>query len=91
MEFLCFTLPADVDPSRARRLVQGYRASLEARCGTAIDPNAWDDGARAALCDILVDRLAMYTMVHRVRPQRFLPRVVRTWGTLHRIFPWPLA
>ena len=26
----------------------------------------------------------MYTLVHRIKPRRFLPRMVQTWYTLYR-------
>ena len=45
----------------------------------------WERGFRAALCELLVDRLSFYAMIDRVRPQRFLPRVVRSWLNL---FEW---
>jgi hypothetical protein len=31
------------------------------------------------MAELLVDRLAMYAMVDRVRPQPFLSRVANTW------------
>ena len=37
--------------------------------------------------EILIDRLAMYALINRVRPQAFLPRVLRTWWRLYRRFP----
>jgi hypothetical protein len=30
-----------------------------------------------------VNRLAMYALVHRVRRQSFLPRVLATWRRIH--------
>lgn len=87
-EFLCFALSGRAGAARA--WVSRYRSLLAQATGTHIDPHAWDDGFRAALCDFLVDRLALYTMVHRFRAQTFLPGVTRTWFALHTAFPWPL-
>ena len=36
----------------------------------------------SSLCELLIDRLAVYALVHRVKPQPFLPRVLRTWSML---------
>jgi hypothetical protein len=39
----------------------------------------------SALSEVLVARLAFYALIDRVRPQPFLPRVVRTWLRLHTL------
>jgi aminoglycoside phosphotransferase (APT) family kinase protein len=90
-EFLCFVLAPDTAANDAPYWIQHYRNLLEEQIGTAIDPIEWDAGFRAALCDLLIDRLAMYAMINRFRPQTFLPRVVRTWLALHNRFPWPIS
>ena len=82
-EFLCFVLAPETAADAALRWVERYRVLLEEQTRTIIDPIEWESGFRAALCDFLIDRLAMYAMVHRFRPQPFLPRVVRTWLALH--------
>lgn len=90
-EFLCFTLAPETSADDAPAWLQRYRGLLEEQTGTTIDPIEWEAGFRAALCDFLIDRLAMYAMIHRFRPQAFLPRVVRTWLMLHNRFPWPIS
>jgi hypothetical protein len=90
-EFLCFALAPETAPDDALTWVQRYRSLLEVETATIIDPIEWDAGFRAALCDFLIDRLAIYAMIDRFRPQTFLPRVVRTWLTLHNRFPWPIS
>ncbi|HEX5886614.1 MAG TPA: thioester reductase domain-containing protein [Pyrinomonadaceae bacterium] len=90
-EFLCFALAPETAADDALTWVQRYRGLLEEQTRTIIDPNEWEAGFRAALCDFLIDRLAMYAMIDRFRPQAFLPRVVRTWLTLHNRFPWPIS
>ena len=89
-EFLCFVLEPERAADDAFTWIQRYRSLLEEQTGTIIDPIEWDAGFRAALCDFLIDRLGMYAMIHRFRPQAFLSRVVRTWLTLHKRFPWPI-
>jgi len=85
-EFLCFVLAPETAGDKAPFWLQRYLSLLEKRTGMIIDPIEWEAGFRAALCDFLIDRLAMYTMIHRFRPQVFFPRVVRTWLTLHNRF-----
>jgi thioester reductase-like protein len=77
-ELLCFVLPPDVDPEVPLGLAERHRSVLEARLGP-IDAEAWRHGLVDALAEVLVDRLSTYTMINRVRPQPFLPRVLRTW------------
>jgi hypothetical protein len=71
-------------PSRAdvARLLEIHRRTLEASAGRAIDPASWRLGFQLSLRDLLVTRLPMYALAHRVRLQRFLPRVLRTWRAL---------
>jgi hydroxymethylglutaryl-CoA reductase (NADPH) len=87
-ELLAFVLPPDAPLAAISRWIERSRALLEAETGTRIERAAWSRGFSAALCDLLVDRLAFYAMIDRVRPQQFLPRVVRSWSNLHRYYPW---
>jgi hypothetical protein len=84
-EFLCFVLPADVSVEEAERYIKLHRTALSAATGCCVPEGAWRQGFRSALADLLVNRLAFYAMIHRVRGQRFLPRVVRTWQRLNAI------
>jgi thioester reductase-like protein len=85
-EFLCFVL-TDGTTAHAGHWIEYHRVALERASGIAIDAERWTCGFRSALYDVLINRLAMYTMVHRVRRQPFLPRVVRTWRGLYQQFP----
>jgi aminoglycoside phosphotransferase (APT) family kinase protein len=82
-EFLAFTLSMDVTPVEVAHWIERYRRLLEHATGAPIDRSQWHAGFRSALGELLVDRLAMYAMVDRFRPQRFLPRVVRTWKRIY--------
>jgi thioester reductase-like protein len=88
-ELLCFVLPETVSRAAVACWVDRSRELLQEQTGHSIGAEDWDRGFRASLCDLLVDRLAMYAMVDRFRPQQFLPRVVRTWKALNHHFPWP--
>ncbi len=84
-EFLCFVLPPDVNRELAARFVERHRCAFVASTGVTVDREAWRAAFDAALCELLVDRLPVYAMVHRVKAQRFLPRVLRTWHTLYAL------
>jgi thioester reductase-like protein len=84
-ELLCFVLPPDVDRRTLNGWIDRHRASLERESGSRLPRTAWTDGFRSALNDVLVSRLAFYALIHRVRPQTFLPRVVATWTRIHAL------
>ena len=76
-EFLSFVLPTGRVARTIARWVERYRSLLAAESGVAFPREEWEAGFRAALCELLVDRLSFYAMIDRVRPQAFLSRVVR--------------
>jgi thioester reductase-like protein len=86
-EWLCFVLPPDVDAATARALVDRHRdAMVRAGADVAhIGDAAWRQATRAALAHVLIDRLAFYALIQRVRPQLWLRRVVATWGRLEEV------
>ena len=86
-ELLCFVLPHDVSKTTVDRWLERHRRALETESGWAIDADTWREGFRCSLYDLLVDRLSMYALIHRIRRQTFLPRVVRTWWRLYGFFP----
>jgi thioester reductase-like protein len=90
-ELLCFVLSPDAERKEAQVWIDRHRAQLSRETECQIDAAVWEAGFRAALCDVLINRLATYALIHRVRPQRFLPRVVRTWRRLHQLFPLEAA
>lgn len=87
-ELFAFVLPPDAPLATVSHWLERSRSLLEVETGTRIERAAWSRGFNAALCDLLVDRLSFYAMIDRVRPQQFLPRVVRSWSNLHRYYPW---
>jgi thioester reductase-like protein len=82
-ELLCFVLPDDVRAGEIDAVIEQHRGALMRTAGIAIDADAWQRGFRAAVYDLLINRLPMYALVHRIRRQSFLPRVVRTWRRLY--------
>lgn len=86
-ELLCFVLTPDLDEAEVRHYLDLHRSELAAASRSVIDPAAWELGFRLSLHDLLTDRLAMYALIDRFRPQRFLSRIVSTWRALYELFP----
>jgi thioester reductase-like protein len=81
-ELLCFVLPPDASREHVDAWIERHRLLLEQETGQPIDPATWRQGFNASLNELMLTRLPMYALIHRVRPQSFLPRVVRTWHRL---------
>jgi len=86
-ELLCFVLPPNAPREAIGAWVERSRSLFNEATGGAVESAVWERGFSAALCDLLVDRLAMLAMIDRVRPQRFLPRVTAAWLNLFDCFP----
>jgi thioester reductase-like protein len=83
-EFLCFVAgERAAEAEFVAALVEQHRRALSAAAGVTLDPAQWRAGFVLALRQFLVTRLPMYALIHRFRPQRFLPRVVRGAMQLH--------
>lgn len=87
VEFLCFVLHPASTAGEVQHWIDHFRVALERETCTSIDADAWQRGVRAALYELMLDRLPTYALVHRVRRQSFLPRIVRTWWHLYEQFP----
>jgi aminoglycoside phosphotransferase (APT) family kinase protein len=81
-EFLCFVLPPDINRNLVDAMIDRHLCAFAAGARLTIDHDLWRASFAAALCELLVDRLSVYAMVHRVKPQSFLPRVLRAWRML---------
>jgi thioester reductase-like protein len=81
-ELCCFVLGTAPSRMDVIDLVELHRATLQESAGRPISSEAWRLGFRLSLQDLLVTRFPMYALAHRVRPQRFLPRILRTWQAL---------
>ena len=83
-EFLCFVLPPDHDKSESMHYIEHHRKTLERASGRVIDPDSWLHGFQLALFDLVINRIPMYTLIHRLRPQCFLQRMTQTWHALFK-------
>jgi hypothetical protein len=81
-ELLCFTLAPDTSCETVERYVQLHRQSIQCAAHVALNRRQWNDGLRTALLQFGIERLPMYLIAHRFRPQKFLERVARTWRML---------
>lgn len=86
-ELLCFVLPPAASDADVDFWIDRHRSRLEDATGRRLEPQQWQEGFRAALYDVMIERLPMYALVHRVRRQPFLARVVQTWRRLYERFP----
>jgi thioester reductase-like protein len=81
-EFLCFVAGERARDERTiAALVERHRRALAA-AGGMLDAAEWRAGFALALRQFVVTRLPMYALIHRFRPQRFLPRVARNAAAL---------
>ena len=84
-EFLCFVSHDAMSAQDIDRHIEDHRRSLEQAAGVAIDADAWRQGFRLSLQHLLINRLPMYTVIHRFKSQPYLPRVVRNWRRLYEM------
>jgi thioester reductase-like protein len=89
-ELLCFVLTPGHVREEAPYYLDAHRLALERASGRAIDPDSWCLGFRLSLYDLILNRFPMYAMVHALRRQNFLQRVVGTWWALYNLFPYDL-
>jgi len=87
-ELLCFALTPGLSGEEVLRYLDLHRLALQQASGQVIDPDSWRLGFRLSLYDLILNRLPMYAMVHRLRRQKFLSRVIATWRALYGLFPY---
>ena len=62
-----------------------HRVALAAATGMEVDATRWLLGFQLSLRHLLLNRFAMYSLMHTFRPQAFLPRVLKSWRRLHQM------
>lgn len=90
-EFLAFTLQGDFGREDVDPYIHLHRKELEHATGIALDPVSFERGFVLSLRDLLVGRIALYTMAHTCRDYRFLPRVFRSLCRLLSLYDVELA
>jgi len=86
-ELLCFVSNERMDTTVLERLVDGHRRELELASGVPVDREAWWEGFSLSLQHLLINRLPMYTVIHRFKRQPYLPGVIRNWLHLYEMAP----
>lgn len=87
-ELLCFVLIPGCSREDVLHYIEVHRLALERATGRAIDADEWRAGFRLSLYDLILNRFPVYAMIHTVRRQKFLPRVIGTWRALYELFPY---
>ena len=81
-ELLCFVWSDESTVADFANVVESSRARLSRIALKEFDPAEWRCGFALALRDLLLNRFAMYTLMHRFRPLDFLPKVLANWTRL---------
>lgn len=81
-ELLCFIWNEESTAEDLGNIVDDYRLQLSRVSLRQFDPDEWRGGFAIALRYLLLNRLAMYTLMHRFRPLNFLPRILMNWARL---------
>jgi thioester reductase-like protein len=82
-ELLCFVLPEEADIDQVANWMTLQRLELAANCDQTIDLTLWVRGFLLALQRIAIERLPLYAIAHRFKPQPFLPHVIANWARLY--------
>jgi thioester reductase-like protein len=82
-ELLCFVLPTGCSTATVGHFLETHRLALQQATGVRVDRQLWLIGFRLSLSYLLINRLPLYTLMHRFQPQAFLPRVMRNWELLY--------
>lgn len=82
-ELLCFTWHGSMTGEDLDRLLSTYQEALSTASGVEIDTAEWREGFVLSLRQLLINRLALYTLMHYFRPLDYLPRVMSSWMRLY--------
>lgn len=86
VEFLCFVLPQSFDSNIVMKYMEIHRLELQKASGIVVSEAEWRRGILYSLNDMIINRIPMYLLAHRIKPQLFLPRVTKNWHNLYNIF-----
>jgi thioester reductase-like protein len=84
-ELLCFVLSPSATEGELFHYLELHRRSLERETGVAIDRGDFRRGFELSLRDLIVNRFALYTLVHRLQSKPFLEQVIPNWLHLLRL------
>eukprot|EP00117_Sycon_ciliatum_P041606 scpid17540/ scgid30401/ 3-hydroxy-3-methylglutaryl-coenzyme A reductase len=75
-EFLAFVLSPDAPLSEWKSLLEHHRLALETATGCDISEQQYQDVFDLVMCDLLVNRIALYGMAHTFKDYAFYGRLV---------------
>jgi ATP-dependent exoDNAse (exonuclease V) beta subunit len=85
-ELLCFVLPPQADRAAVSEYLELLRARLEPHAGRPLDRALWLEGFTLSLDELILERLPLYALFHRIRRQAFLPAVLQNWRRMREWF-----
>jgi thioester reductase-like protein len=85
-ELLCFVLPPEAERAAVLEYLELLRARLELHAGAPLERIKWYEGFALSLDELILERLPLYALFHRIRRQPFLPRVLQNWKRLREWF-----
>lgn len=89
-EFFCFVAGSRArDAAAIAALVESHRRALLAAGGPPVSVREWRAGFVLGLRQFMMIRLPMYALIHRFRPQPYLPGMVEAAARLNEVVsPW---
>lgn len=81
-ELLCFVFPHDGNQADLMRYLEWHREALATNTGASLPQDQWIRGFRLSLQRLLIQKLPLYALAHRFKPQAFLPSVLANWASL---------
>lgn len=85
-ELLCFVLPPEAGRAAVLEYLELLRGKLQAHAGAPLDRTLWLEGFALSLDELILERLPLYALFHRIRRQPFLPAVLQNWKRLREWF-----
>jgi thioester reductase-like protein len=85
-ELLCFVLPPEAGRAAVVEYLELLRARLTPHAGPPLDQAQWFAGFALSLDELILERLPLYALFHRIRRQPFLPGVLQNWKRLREWF-----
>jgi thioester reductase-like protein len=82
-ELLCFVWPHAAGRDELEHWLELHRARLSEHAALPVSRSGWRRGFVLALQHLLVERLPLYALADRFKPQAFLPGIVRNWARLY--------
>ncbi len=84
-ELLCFVFAKESGHKDLQHLISLHQKELSKLSNVCIAPDTWMRGFVLSMQQLMVERLPFYALVHRFKPQTFLPRVLKNWLRIYEM------